>query len=126
MFVPSYFYFGAQNKLKQGYIASNHRFNKDIDTWRDNQELRAAMGKASKWVEALSDWFLPHFVSNLVADESREAFLQRLDAAYRQHSHDHGGAANWFAGQNVDVDITGKVYRTWPTRQGRENIFSEL
>jgi hypothetical protein len=98
---------------------------KDEDDWKNNRYIVSFFNFASAGVCTLSDVLLPHFESNLVDDRDRETFLSTLDAEYERGERP-GGEANWFAGQQVDVDITGKVSNTWSTRRDHGYRFAEL
>jgi hypothetical protein len=95
------------------------------DDWKNNIHIASFFRFANERAGAVCDVLLPHFVSNLVDDGDREDFLSALDAAYERGERP-GGEANWFAGQQVDVDITDKLSNTWSTRQDHGYRFAEL
>jgi hypothetical protein len=114
-----------RNRLKLGYNAAYNRLGANEDDWKNNVYIRSFFGTASGWLGIVGDMLLPHFVSNLIADKDREEYFAALDAAY-ERGEPHGGEANWFAGQQVNEDITGKVTYEWTRRLNHGHRFEEL
>lgn len=79
------------------------------------------MGTAKMYLMEFTDRYFVPKVHNLVEDKDRDAFLRALDDAYNGK-----GEASWFEGQQVDIDITGKVIYEWSTRTRNSHRFSEL
>lgn len=114
-----------RNKLKQGYHAALRRVGTDVDDWKNNQYISSFFGHSSEWLGDVGDVFYKRFVNKLIDDDDRDEFLSRLDNDYNNNNN-NDGTANWFAGQQVDLDINGKVASYWSTRVEYGHRFDEL
>ena len=71
-------------------------------------------------VETLGDAWLPHRVVDLVDDTNWTAYLIALDRQYSTPTVQ----ASWFHGQQVSLDLWGRIYAEWRPRD--LNRFQEL
>lgn len=96
------------------------------DDWKNNKYIRSFMGTAKMYLSDLTDSYFPHKVHNLVDSKNRDAFINALEQAYERGEPTIGGKASWFEGQQVDIDITGKIIHQWSTRSNNPHRFEEL
>lgn len=112
--------------MKQGYYAAHHRLEQHEEDWKNNIYIRSFMATATVYLSKFSDtWFEPK-VHNMVDDANRDQFLQALEDAYQRGQRPSGGSASWFAGQQITIDITGKIIEIWSTRENNVHRFNEL
>ena len=112
-------------KFKEGHHAAYTRLGFREESWKNHRLVRSFFSDVFSTFNNLGDIFLPHFVSNLVDDKDREAYLASLDAQY-QRGDVQGGVANWFRGQQINVDVTGERTSDWFTRASHEHRFMQL
>jgi hypothetical protein len=112
-------------KFKEGHRASEVRISHlRTESWRNNPYVMSLFHDIVRVLTYAGDLILPHFESNLVADEDRDAFIAALDDAYERNLT-QGGQASWFKGQQINVDIDGSVNSMWRTRETYEHRFME-
>ena len=97
-----------------------------MEDWKNDVSIRSFFAVAKYYVSEITDRFFEHKLHNLVEDKDREAFLKSLDDAYDNGYRAPGGQANWFSGQQVDIDLTGNVVQNWSTRDEYSHRFNEL
>jgi hypothetical protein len=73
----------------------------------------------------LGDVFCSHSVEKLIRDDDALEYLQALDKEYKVTGHDKP-KASWFKGQQVKIDLTGRVRQEWESRKGSKEVFEEL
>ena len=71
-----------------------------------------------------------HFFQRIVPTEETEPFLKALDEAYYDNSKnengkENNGGASWFAGQQVSLNIGGKLDDEWDTRKEQKDSFNQ-
>lgn len=116
-------------KFKEGYVSAHVRIGNKLEKWSNNKYIRALFLESAEMMQFFGDYFSPHHFENLVADENIDKHLQALDEAYKvrqQKQSPNKGAASWFEGQQIDLDIDGTITQEWVTRRAYKNRFMEL
>jgi hypothetical protein len=120
-------------KFKEGYLISKSRLdrNKGKQTkWADNMYMRSLFKDMAHFLEEMGDLFSPHSIENLVDEHKADEYLAALDDAYLKDPQSQSSSptkqANWFKGQQLNVDIDGTIDSEWRTRRENSDRFSEL
>jgi hypothetical protein len=119
-------------KFKEGYLLSHGRLyrNKGKQTkWADNKYMRSLFRDMANYLEHMGDRFSPHRVENLVDETQADDYLAALDDAYNlkeSQSSSPTKKANWFQGQQLNLDIDGTIDSEWSTRRENSDRFSEF
>jgi hypothetical protein len=75
----------------------------------------------------VGDHFYEHRFVVLVNETAAGDCLQALDEAYIHSSRrPPSEKASWFEGQQINIDVGGKYYDSWSTRDKSSNKFEEL
>jgi hypothetical protein len=114
-------------KFKEAYNSAKYRRRHELEKWSNNKYAVSLFLDMTNILKIIGDYFLPHHVENLVAPEDTERHLKALDDAYESREQsDPNNHANWFAGQQIDLDIDGTITNEWSTRVHSRNRFMEL
>jgi hypothetical protein len=126
-------------KMKEGYYISHSRLDRNqgqATKWADNVYMRALFRDMTNVLEETGDVFAPHRVENLVDESVAEDYLKALDDAYdvtmaNSRAEDESSStkrtkANWFQGQQLNLDVDGTIDSEWRTRRENADRFSEL
>jgi hypothetical protein len=123
-------------KFKEGYLISKSRLdrNKGKQTkWADNMYMRSLFKDMANFLEEMGDHFSLHRIENLVDEAKADEYLAALDDAYLKESQSQSQSsssptkqANWFQGQQLNLDIDGTIDSEWRTRRENSDRFSEL
>jgi len=114
-------------KFKEAYVAADYRRRNGVVKWHNNKYAMALYLDLANVLQKMGDYFAPHHVERLVSDENTAKHLQALDEAYQQQQQkEQREKASWFKGQQIDLDIDGKISAEWSTRQASKNRFMEL
>ena len=118
-----------QVQLKDAIYSSYERMNEGGDRkWTDNKYIRNFFRDVVSAAQLFGDLWAPYTMAKLVDDANSSQFIEALDAA-EDRKRDQGVTyrrANWFAGQNLHVDIDGKITKEWQTRKKAGDKFKEL
>lgn len=88
--------------------------------WYETKYLRSLLYDLSLFLLHTGDAFGTHRIERLVRPEKAEAYLQSFDEAPPSKG------AVWFKGQQINVDMDGKVSGEWLTRTVNQDRFEEL
>jgi hypothetical protein len=118
-------------KFKEGYFISTSRLDRNEGKqtkWADNMYMRSLFRDMANFLEEMGDLFSPHRVENLVDETKADEYLAALDDAYLKESQSSSPTkkANWFQGQQLNLDIDGTIDSEWRTRRENADRFSEL
>lgn len=109
-------------RLQLGYQASTRRINAGLSSkWTDHPSIRSFLRSFGDVVAAVTD-ATAHQLESLVSRQDEMEYLRAMDAGYRESTN----RASWFKGQQINVDLDGKVQSEWITRRTNERRFSEL
>ena len=115
-------------RCKMGYVWSLSRHNKDLNETPglyDSQMFRLLFRDVIGIFQYLGDRFSTHTVTTVVEPANATAYLAALDAEYQARGR-YKPKANWFKGQNIDLEVDGTIAREWPTRIEHQSRFDEL
>ena len=124
--------------MREGYFSSHTRLLrgddkgfvfKDIEVsgkkWSDNKYIRSLLKDVHVMMEAIANlWSSFHF-ADLIHDDNILLYLSEMDKAYSykqiKRTQSTGNSkqrtlASWFAGQQLKIDIDGKISNLWSTR----------
>jgi hypothetical protein len=120
-------------KFKKGYLVSHSRLDRNEGRhtkWADNKYAIALFQDMFNLLQAAGDLFCPHRVENLVDETRADEYLQALDEAYARGQQSAGSSslkkANWFHGQQLNLDIDGTIDSELRTRRDNAEKFTEL
>lgn len=117
-------------KFKQAYGLRSGRTEKEEDShhWTDsNKYVKGFLRDMMSLFQKMGDGFSTHDVLYLVSDKDADEFMHHLDEAHaRQAGHRRGRGAVWWLGQNIHIDITGKVGKEWDSRKQNAEDFEDL
>ena len=98
-----------------------------IRKWYYHKYTKALFQDIYTYFTLAGDHLAPHGHLSLVQDPTNQTlFLQALDDHAKQQQQQQQPKANWFAGQQVVLDVDGTVSREWNTRLQNMDRFSEL
>lgn len=118
-----------QVQLKDAIYNSYERMNDGGEPkWTDNKYVRNLFRDVVSAAQLFGDLWAPYTLTKLVDDANSSQFIEALDdAEYRKREqgvkYRH---ANWFAGQQLHVDIDGTITKEWGTRKKAGDKFMEL
>ena len=114
-----------QARLKEGYEAAHLRREKKLEgsRWTDHPLARSLFRDFINVLQYLGDILSPHLHYRLVSEDNADEFVRLLDQGVPARNK-----ANWFAGQNVELDFDGTITRGWRSRrkEGGEAMFQDL
>lgn len=94
-----------------------------VRKWYYNKYTKALFLDLYVYLTIFGDMWCPHGLIEMVKPQDSMAFLEALQDGYEAPSP---RPANWFAGQQVVLDVDGTVSREWTTRQANPGSFGEL
>eukprot|EP00543_Licmophora_paradoxa_P003233 CAMPEP_0202441692 /NCGR_PEP_ID=MMETSP1360-20130828/1195_1 /ASSEMBLY_ACC=CAM_ASM_000848 /TAXON_ID=515479 /ORGANISM="Licmophora paradoxa, Strain CCMP2313" /LENGTH=248 /DNA_ID=CAMNT_0049056783 /DNA_START=323 /DNA_END=1069 /DNA_ORIENTATION=+ len=126
-------------KLKVGYTAAHSRREKRLNVaghddnllakkkaWTEHKYIRSLIRDLVYVVEYVGDILCPHRYYNLVSPEKTDAYLESIRMKRNSiGGHGEEQKATWYAGQQLDLDLDGTVYREWSTRKEKD-VFHDL
>lgn len=128
----------ASNKFKEGVKAARKDAEVDIEPIDETSLLHSDQAiqifqYAYELLVGLCDVVFPHRFAVLVNETSASDFLGDLDEAYKQKLESAALSpsniykrSDWFAGQQISVNIDGSFRRNWKTRQDANDKFDGL
>ena len=118
-----------QVQLKDAIYNSYERMNDGGEPkWTDNKYVRNLFRDVVSAAQLFGDLWAPYTLTKLVDDANSSHFIEALDDA-EDRKREQGvktRRANWFTGQNLHVDIDGKITKEWQTRKKAGDKFKEL
>ena len=135
----SWFYVNwLSTAMKEGYESSHARLRgdhqgfvfKDIEIsgkrWLDNKYVRSFIRDVHAMMEVVANIWPSFHYGGLIDKDKISEYLSDMDNVYfqKQAMEENGGGnkkklrtrASWFAGQQLKVDVDGKISNLWSTR----------